>query len=104
MPLLAVVVFHEYVNGALLSVEPRLFPSSWNCTDETLDETVVLIAIVPFTDEPLAGVVIAMLGAGEELAFSTFTLTGWLEATFPPELARAARVWVPLAAPWVFHE
>jgi len=61
----AVVVFQETEYGAEVSRAPRLAPSSWNCTLETVREpmmlTLALTVVVSLTVAPEAGDVMATI-------------------------------------------
>ena len=63
LPLERVVVFKERLNGALVTLAPELIPSTSNCTLVVLDETLVVILMVPATVEPDAGAVMEIVGA-----------------------------------------
>jgi hypothetical protein len=63
LPLVSVAVFREKLNGAVVTVEPELLPSTMSCTPAVLEETLVVIGTVPETVAPEAGEVIETLGA-----------------------------------------
>src|SRR5438876_7059513 len=62
--LLAVVVFHERVYGAVVTSAPRFTPSSLNCTPTTPTSSVAFAetVTVPATEAPAAGAVIETVG------------------------------------------
>jgi len=63
LPLVSVVVFREKLNGAVVTVDPELLPSTMNWTSLVLEDTLVVIGTVPERVAPGAGEVIETLGA-----------------------------------------
>src|SRR2546426_2616060 len=105
-PLLAAVVFHERTYGAVVASPPRLAPSSLNCTPTTPTLSVALAAtvIVPATDAPDGGVVIATVG-GVRSGLLTITVTDAEVAVLPvASRAVAVSVWAPARAVVGFPE
>src|SRR5437879_13874527 len=94
-PLLAVVVFHERVYGAVVTSAPRLAASSLNCipTTPTLSVALAETVTVPLTVAPAAGAVIDTVGG--VVSLRTVTLTAAAVAVLPAaSRATAGRVWV----------
>ncbi len=56
LPLVSVVVFSEWLNGAAVTAAPEFVPSTLNCTLVVFDDTVVVTVTVPDTVAPEAGV------------------------------------------------
>jgi len=61
----SVAVFKVMVKGAAVTGAPELFPSTLNCTLVVSAETFVKILMVPVTDAPETGDVIATVGPAE---------------------------------------
>src|SRR5262249_22849364 len=106
-PLVADVVVHDAVNGALVTCAPRLAPSNWYCTPVTPTLSVALTArpTVPDTVAPATGVVIATVGGVVSAAGAMVTVTvGDVPRLPAASRATAVSAWLPLAAPEVFHD
>ena len=104
-PLLAVVVFHETVYGAVVSSAPRFAPSrrNWTPTTPTLSDALAVTVVVPVTVAPFAGAV--MLTVGGVVSFETVTVTAAAVVVLPAaSRATAVSVCEPLPAVVVFHE
>src|SRR5437016_7212483 len=74
-PLVAVVVFHETVYGAVVTSRPRLAPSrrNWTPATPTLSDAFALTVMMPETGAPFAGAVI--LTVGGMVSLNTVTVT-----------------------------
>src|SRR5207253_918899 len=98
-PLLAVVVIQARVQRAAVISEPRLTPSSLNCTPTTLtlSEAMAETVTVPETVAPFAGAVIATVGVVVSATVSDAVLLviDPLEATMPAK---------PGHRPWAIPE
>src|SRR5207247_908741 len=107
-PLLAVMLFHERVYGAVVTSAPRFVPSSLNCTPATptLRVAIADTALVPGTEAPATGAVMETAGgvvSGTRLL--TVTLTAAEVAALPAaSLAAAVTLWLPFALKVVFQD
>src|SRR5258705_157588 len=103
-PLLAVVVLHETAYEAAVSSEPRVAPSSRNCTPTTptLSEAFAVTVVVPETVAPDAGAV--TLAVGGVVSLKTVTVTAAVVLVLPAaSRATAVNEWEALLAVVVFQ-
>jgi hypothetical protein len=107
VPLLTLVVSHEYAYGADASKPPALMPSTWNCTlaTPTLSAAFAETLTVPETLAPAAGALIDTVGGVVSAdVLLTVTVTAALVVLFPaPSFAMALNTCDPLLAFVVSH-
>ena len=86
LPLESADVFREKLNGAPVTAEPVLLPSTMNCTLEVLEETLVETVMVPDTAAPASGEAIEIVGG----RLLTLIETEGLVVALPGELVATA--------------
>jgi hypothetical protein len=87
LPLVSVVVFSEWLNGAVVTAAPEFVPSTLNCTLVVFDDTVAVTVTVPDTVAPDAGELMDMVGAAP-----LFTVIGTAALAVCPEASLATAV------------
>src|SRR6478609_2760885 len=105
LPFVTALVSHEAEYGDVVSSDPRLVPSTLNCTPTTptLSAALADTDTVPCTEAPPAGAVIDTVGAVVSVLL-TVTVTADEVVVFPAwSRATAVRVYEPLATVVVFQ-